>query len=108
MVTVCSADVVGYSRTLSEHRDPEQAKRSVRRRGRRAWSKWSPRSEVECRQAVLGDGIIALFGAPVAHEDDAERAVRAGMQMHADDQPPTPIRSTRTRAPPTPHRHEHR
>ncbi|MHB1855434.1 MAG: ATP-binding protein, partial [Acidimicrobiales bacterium] len=29
----------------------------------------------------MGDAIIALFGAPVAHEDDAERAVRAGLQM---------------------------
>ncbi len=31
---------------------------------------------------VLGDGIVALFGAPVAHEDDADRAIRAALQMH--------------------------
>ncbi len=31
---------------------------------------------------MLGDGIIALFGAPVAHEDDADRAIRAALQMH--------------------------
>jgi class 3 adenylate cyclase len=30
---------------------------------------------------VAGDGILALFGAPVAHEDDAERAVRAGLEL---------------------------
>jgi tetratricopeptide (TPR) repeat protein len=30
---------------------------------------------------IVGDEIIALFGAPVAHEDDAERAVRAALRM---------------------------
>ena len=29
-----------------------------------------------------GDGILALFGAPVAHEDDSERAVRAALAIH--------------------------
>ena len=40
---------------------------------------------------LAGDGVLALFGAPVAHEDDAERAIRAGLLIvkslgsHGDD-----------------------
>src|ERR1700694_5306893 len=30
---------------------------------------------------LAGDGVFALFGAPVTHEDDAERAVRAGLRL---------------------------
>ncbi|MDF2781767.1 MAG: hypothetical protein K0S96_1571, partial [Geminicoccaceae bacterium] len=29
----------------------------------------------------MGDGVLAYFGWPQAHEDDAERAVRAGLQL---------------------------
>jgi len=29
----------------------------------------------------LGDGVLVYFGYPEAHEDDAERAVRAGLEL---------------------------
>ena len=78
ITTVLFADLVGFT-TLAEHRDPEAVKRLID----------------SCFQLlvdditafggrvdkILGDGILALFGAPVAHEDDAERAVRAALRM---------------------------
>ena len=32
---------------------------------------------------LLGDGLLAFFGAPIAHEDDPERAIRAGLEIAA-------------------------
>ena len=73
------ADVVGYTR-LSEHLDPERVKRlldgsfahlidDIERFG----------GQVD---KVMGDGILALFGAPISHEDDPDRAVRCALEMH--------------------------
>ena len=77
-VTVLFADLSGYT-AFAEGMDPEQVKsqvdRALLRLGR----------EVEryggTVDKYIGDNVMALFGAPVAHEDDAERAVRAGLGM---------------------------
>jgi len=79
VVTVLFADVVGFT-ALAEHRDPEQVKRLVEAAFSRLGddiTRFGGRVD-----KVLGDAVIALFGAPVAHEDDAERAVRSGLRMH--------------------------
>ena len=80
VVTVLFADLVGYT-ALSEHVDPERVKRVVE-------GAFQPLiDEIERFggrvDKVLGDGILALFGAPVAHEDDPDRAIRAAIEMHA-------------------------
>jgi class 3 adenylate cyclase/tetratricopeptide (TPR) repeat protein len=78
LVTILFADLVGYT-TLSETRDPEQVKNLVDRCFERlAADVVAYGGRVD---KIVGDAIMALFGAPLAHEDDAERAVRAGLQM---------------------------
>jgi class 3 adenylate cyclase/tetratricopeptide (TPR) repeat protein len=79
IVTVLFADLVGYT-ALSEHLDPERVKRLIDAAFERLISDIN--SFGGRVDKVLGDGIVALFGAPVAHEDDAERAIRAALQMH--------------------------
>jgi len=74
VVTVLFADLVGYT-SLAEHLDPERVKRLVEACFERLVA------DIELFggrvDKLLGDAIVALFGAPVAHEDDAERAVRS-------------------------------
>jgi class 3 adenylate cyclase len=78
LVTILFADLVGYT-TLAETRDPEQVKNLVDRCFQRlAADIVAHGGRVD---KIVGDAIMALFGAPLAHEDDAERAVRAGLQM---------------------------
>ncbi len=80
MVSVVFADLVGFT-ALGESMDPEQLKNIVDRCFERlADDVTSFGGRVD---KVIGDAIMALFGAPIAHEDDAERAVRAALEMQA-------------------------
>jgi class 3 adenylate cyclase/tetratricopeptide (TPR) repeat protein len=76
--TVLFADVAGFT-ALAERMDPEDVKSLAAR--------CAEMTGEEVRRfggtiiTVLGDATMAVFGAPVAHEDDAERAVRAALAM---------------------------
>jgi class 3 adenylate cyclase/predicted ATPase len=78
VVTVLFADLVGFT-SMSEGMDPEAVK------GLAARCALVMSEEVQrfggVVSAVLGDAVMAVFGAPVAHEDDAERAIRAAVSM---------------------------
>jgi len=75
---VLFADIVGFT-GFSEARDPEQVKNLVDRCFALLADDISAfGGRVD---KVVGDAIIALFGAPIAHVDDAERAVRAALRM---------------------------
>ncbi|HKD17478.1 MAG TPA: adenylate/guanylate cyclase domain-containing protein, partial [Thermoanaerobaculia bacterium] len=78
VVTALSADLTG-STAITESLDPEEARLVI--------------GEAVARMVhaveefggtvkdLAGDGILALFGAPTAHEDDAERALRAALRI---------------------------
>jgi class 3 adenylate cyclase/tetratricopeptide (TPR) repeat protein len=77
-VTVVFADLSGYT-AVAERMDPESVKslvdRSLQRLGEEV-DRFGGRVD-----KYIGDNVMAVFGAPVAHEDDAERAVRAALGM---------------------------
>src|SRR5439155_15743739 len=76
--TVLLADLVAFT-TSSESADPEHVKNLVDRCFERLVADVTAfGGQVD---KIVGDAIVAPFAAPVAHEDDAERAVRAALQM---------------------------
>jgi class 3 adenylate cyclase/tetratricopeptide (TPR) repeat protein len=78
VVTVVFADLVG-STARAEGSDPEDVRALLRPYHERA------RRELEAFggtvEKFIGDAVVAVFGAPVAHEDDPERAVRAALAV---------------------------
>jgi class 3 adenylate cyclase len=77
-VSILFVDLVGFTAT-SEHADPEDVRAVLR--------PYHTRLKEEINrfggtvEKFIGDAVMAVFGAPVAHEDDAERAVRAGLRI---------------------------
>jgi class 3 adenylate cyclase/tetratricopeptide (TPR) repeat protein len=78
IVTVLFADLVGFT-SRAEKMDPEEVRSLLRPYHARL------REELErfggTVEKFIGDAVMAVFGAPVAHEDDAERAVRAALAI---------------------------
>jgi class 3 adenylate cyclase/tetratricopeptide (TPR) repeat protein len=78
-ITVVFSDLTGYT-ALLEKIDPEEVKEVM--------------SQVFAEvvaiveryegtiERIIGDGILALFGTPIAHEDDAVRAIRGALDIH--------------------------
>ena len=79
-VTVLFADVVGFT-SLAERLDPEEL-RSLMMGCFQTLAEEIRRYDGFIEK-FIGDAILAVFGAPVAHEDDPERAVRAALGMQA-------------------------
>jgi class 3 adenylate cyclase/tetratricopeptide (TPR) repeat protein len=78
-VTVLFADLKGSMELLAD-RDPEEA-RQILDPVLELMMEAVHRFEGTVNQ-VMGDGIMALFGAPIAHEDHAVRACYAALRMH--------------------------
>ena len=77
-VTVLFADVSGFT-SISEQLDPEEVHQLMNRAFELMLGEVH-RYEGTINQ-FLGDGVMALFGAPIAHEDHAQRAVHAALGM---------------------------
>ncbi|CAN5212894.1 hypothetical protein BH09ACT13_BH09ACT13_16470 [soil metagenome] len=78
VVTILFCDLVGFT-AASDEADPEDVRARIRPYHQRL------RSEIEgyggTVEKFIGDAVMAVFGAPAAHEDDPERAVRAGLRI---------------------------
>ena len=78
LVTILFADLVGFT-SFAEGRDAEETRELLSRYfdlARDVVGRYGGTVE-----KFIGDAVMAVWGAPVAHEDDAERAVRAGLEL---------------------------
>jgi class 3 adenylate cyclase len=80
LVSVLFADLVGFT-TFSESRDSEEVRDLLSRyfdESRQIVGRYGGLVE-----KFIGDAVMAVWGTPIAHEDDAERAVRAALELTA-------------------------
>ena len=81
VVTALFCDLVGFTAT-SESADPEDVDKMLSAYFARA------RTAIEAFggtvEKFIGDAVVGVFGVPAAHEDDPERAVRAGLRICED------------------------
>jgi class 3 adenylate cyclase len=78
LVTVLFADLVGFT-PFAEERDAEEVRDTLQRYfelAREVIGRYGGTIE-----KFIGDAVMAVWGTPVAHEDDAERAVRAALDL---------------------------
>src|SRR5512133_3099893 len=77
-VSILFVDLVGFT-ARSDRADPEDVRATLRPYHARV------KQEIEhfggTVEKFIGDAVMAVFGAPTAHEDDAERAVRAALKI---------------------------
>ena len=82
MVSLLFCDLVGFTAALRRAR--------IRRMSIGCWRRISTvgRAQIEAHggmvEKFIGDAVVGVFGVPVTHEDDPERAVRAGLRIAED------------------------
>ncbi len=81
MVTTLFADLVGFTR-MAEGADPEDVDRVLREFAEMATHAVEIHGGIV--EKFIGDAVVAVFGVPTAHEDDAERAVHAALRINQD------------------------
>jgi class 3 adenylate cyclase/tetratricopeptide (TPR) repeat protein len=81
VITALFCDLIGFTAT-SESADPEDVDTMLS-----AYAEMA-RTQIESHGGVvekfIGDAVVGIFGVPAAHEDDPERAVRAGLRIAED------------------------
>jgi class 3 adenylate cyclase/tetratricopeptide (TPR) repeat protein len=78
IVTCLFCDLVGFTAT-SESADPEDVNQMLSAYAQMAQTQIESYGGVV--EKFIGDAVVGIFGVPAAHEDDPERAVRAGLRI---------------------------